>query len=493
MSKKFSFALFLLLFACTARSQDELEHLSPFAHGAGRTYALTSRGLDAIGLNPSLLAFGTPRPLEITIAPISSLGIYQGSSLSQINSVSKGFDSIASVYIPDTATGLTTGDSIRESIAKLLANNGLSSTIDARVLGVSYYNPDAGGFAFTWTMHAILRASIPQGLLDYIGVGAVSKLAQGAALPPQNLDIQALWYSEYTLTYARTLFGDPMSGNLQLLGGAGVKYLSGIATLQMNPGEFDINDPDRYPNSGFSLNQQYIVGVNYQIHSAYPSEFNFTSLPSTISAKLIANATAGNGIGADIGFTIGAFDSLQRAPFQFALSVSDIGSIHWNSNVSVRTADTVLNPKTTQSSKDTLNNQLKALGGVIDTAASSYSTPLPTTLHIAAGIDLSEIGISLPGLDMGAVAEYALGLTNTAGAPANGRLGFAATLEHPSSSFSFHAALGFTTQDGASDLTAAFGFGIGNRILLDLGTDGLTGLFSSSGHTDAVFGLKVLF
>ena len=473
-------------------AQEELEHLSPFAHGAGRTYALTSRGLDAVGLNPSLLALGTPRPLEITIAPISSLGINAGPSLSQINSVSAGFDSIASQYIPPGGT-LTTGDSIRESIANLLANNELSSTIDARIFGISYYTPDLGGFAFTWTMHAILEASIPSELLNFIGVNALAKLGQGNALSPQYLNIQALWYSEYTASYARTLFGAPSSGDVQLLAGVGLKYLSGIAVMQMNPGEFDINDPAQHPEySDLQLAEHYIIGVNYQIRSAYPTEFNFTNLPSTISTKLIANATAGNGFGADLGITLGQFDSAHNSPWELALSVSDLGSITWNSNVSIRSADTVINPKTSQSNKDTPNSQLRALGGTLDTAH-SFTMPLPTTLHVAAALDLSQIGLSLPGAALGIVSEYALGLTNTVGAPVHGRFGIAATLEHPSRSLSFHAALGYATQDGSSDVTAAFGIGLASRILVDVGTSSLNGLFSKTGHSDAVFGLKVLF
>ena len=486
----FAFCIFFIFAANSVRAQQELEQLSPFAHGAGGTYALTSRGLDAAGLNPSLLGLGTPRPIEVSLAPISSLGINAGPSLSQINSVSHGFDSIASQYIPPGGSGLTTGDSIREAIANLLANNALSSTIDMRVLGLSYYDQSFGGLAFTWTMHSILQASVPGELLSYIGVGALAKLAQGNALPPQYLDLQALWYSEYTLSYGRTLLGESGSGDLQLLGGIGLKYLSGIAVMQMNPGEFDINDQSLHP--GTSLLEAYIVGVNYQIRSAYPANLNFTNLPSTISAKLIENATAGSGVGADIGLTLGQFDAGQNSPWELAASISDIGSINWNTNVSIRTADTVVNPATAQSNKDTINAQLKALGGR-DSAVTSFSMPLPTTLHLAAGLDLSQIGISFQAIQLGIISEYAIGLTNTVGAPQHGRFGIAATLEHSGSVLSLHGALGMVTQDGTTDITAAFGLGIANRILFDVGTSSLNGLFTSTGHTDAVFGLKVLF
>jgi hypothetical protein len=475
----------LLFFAYAACAQEETEQLSPFANGAGRTYAISSRGLDAVGLNPSLLALGTPRPFEITIAPISSLGINAGPSLSQINSVSRGFDSLASQYIPPGSI-LSTGDSIRESMANLLGNNGLSSSIDVRVFGMSYYDPDLGGFALTWTMHAALEASIPNGLLNFIGVDALSNIAEGYQLPAQTLDIQGIWYSEYTLSYGRTVMGTPSSGDLQLLSGVGLKYVTGIAVIQMNPGIFSINEP--FDSAGGA----YVVGVNYQIRSAYPNEINFNKLPNTFSLNLLENASAGNGVGADIGFTLGNFDSTHNAPWELAISVSDIGSIRWNKNVSVRSADTTLSPSTANVSQDSINAQLKALGGKVDTTAGSFTTPLPTTLHIAGALDLSQIGIRMDGVALGAVAEYALGLTNTVGAPTNGRFGFALTLEDPGNVFSFHTALGFTMQDGTSDLTVAFGIGLSDRVLFDVGTDGLFGLFSSTGHTDAVFGFKIL-
>ncbi len=478
----------LLFIACSVRAQEETEQLSPFANGAGRTYAISSRGLDAVGLNPSLLALGTPRPFEITIAPISSLGINAGPSLAQINSVSHGFQDteLSSQALSNTPDSLQKGDSTRLSLANLLSNNGLSSSIDVRVFGMSYFDPNIGGFALTWTMHAALEASIPNELLNYIGVGAVANIAEGYQLPAQTLDIQGIWYSEYTLSYARTVMGTPSSGDLQLLSGVGLKYVTGIAVIQMNPGIFSINSP---PDLGGG---HYVVGVNYQIRSAYPSEFNFNNLPNTFSLNLLENASAGSGAGADIGFTLGNFDSTHNAPWELAVSVTDIGSIRWNKNVSIRSADTTLSPSTSNVSQDSINAQLKALGGKVDTTAGSFTTPLPTTLHIAGALDLSQIGIRMDGVALGAVAEYALGLTNTVGAPINGRFGFALTLEDPGSAFSFHSALGFTTQDGTSDLTVAVGIGLWNRVLFDVGTDGLFGLFSSTGHTDAAFGFKVL-
>src|SRR6185295_12584868 len=74
-------------------AQEGTERLAPFAHGAGRTYALTPRGLDAVEINPALLAFGTPRKFELTIAPFTSLGFNSGSSFSALNDAASDFKS----------------------------------------------------------------------------------------------------------------------------------------------------------------------------------------------------------------------------------------------------------------------------------------------------------------------------------------------------------------------------------------------------------------
>jgi hypothetical protein len=489
MPKQIVLALiFLLMVACTARAQEGLEQLSPFATGAGRTFAVTPRGLDAVGLNPSLLGLGTPRPFELSIIPFSSFGVNAGPSFTQINSISKGFQN-GNLASQDSTVNpeLTKGDSIRVSFANLLNSNKLSSTADARLFGLSYYDPNIGAFALTLTTHAALRVSLPDTLLGYIGLGFLSRFSEGDKLPPQQVDVQGLWYSEYTLSFARNIMGDAMSGQPQLLAGVGLKYVEGIAMIRMTSGStFSINYP-------FQPQGSAIANVNYQIDYAYPSEFDPNHLPNGFSTNLLANASAGSGLGADIGFTLGAFDSLQNSPWQLGLSITDIGYITWTKNTDVRSADTLVKITTsTVGDKDTINGELAALGGKLNTTDAPITTALPTTLHIAGALDLSQIGITIASARIGVAAEYALGLTSTVGAPDNGRFGFGATLEVPSSTFAWHTALGFTTQDGVTGLTFAIGCGIGNRVMIDAGTSGLTQLFQSGTASDAIFDIKVL-
>src|ERR1041385_1483154 len=113
----------VIVLSSSLHAQEGTERLAPFAHGAGRTYALTARGLDAVEINPALLAYGTPRKFELTIAPFTSLGFNSGSSFSTINDASNDFKSDSAVRNAD--------------LFKRLYNNQLSADLGMRLFGLS--------------------------------------------------------------------------------------------------------------------------------------------------------------------------------------------------------------------------------------------------------------------------------------------------------------------------------------------------------------------
>jgi hypothetical protein len=479
---KYAIILLILLDASFVLAQDESEHLSAFATGAGRTYAITPRGLDASDLNPSLLALGTPKPIELSILPLSSFGINAGASFGSINSIANGFANSTLANRSPTGNQTTVGDSTRESLANLLSSNKLSSVASGRVFGISYYDETVGGLALSWTVHAAVRANIPNEMLQFLDTLAYRNLVADQ-LTTQSLDLQAMWYSEFTLSYGRILLGSPRSGDIQLLGGLGLKYIAGIAMMRMNPGSFSINPDHTTPTT---------ITANYAIQFAYSDVFNPNDLPSGISTNLLSSATAGSGFGGDIGFTLGAFDSNQYAPWQAAVSVADIGSIRWTKHTDLRTANVTETISLQGLSTDIVNKQLNALAGTLDKTAPPFTTQLPTTLHFAGALDLAELGLDIDGSRVSAAAEYALGLTDVVGSPNHGRFGFAAIVEHPDKDFPFHTALGFTTQDGITDITAAFGVILSNSVLIDVATAGLLDLFKSDASKDALLGIKLL-
>ena len=107
-------------------AQEGYEHLSATAHGAGRTYVVTSRGLSAVGLNPALLGYDNDKTLEIQIFPLSVYGLDAGPSFSDVNGLTGVFSTGISHF---TDSSLTT-------IANLLSDGKLSARGDAELFGI---------------------------------------------------------------------------------------------------------------------------------------------------------------------------------------------------------------------------------------------------------------------------------------------------------------------------------------------------------------------
>jgi hypothetical protein len=481
------FFLLLLLVSRSVIAQEGNEHLAPFARGAGQTYGVSVRGLDAVGLNPSMLALGTDRKIELSIVPFTAIGVNAGPTLVHLNDISSGFrDSNLASQERSADSSISRGDSTRIAIMDLLSQNKVSSTLDTRVFGISYCDPDLGGFALTWSTHAGLRVSVTDSLVKFLGKAALSNITSGR-LRPQTADVRAMWYNDFTLSYARVLLGDLFSGNTQLLGGIGIKYLAGVAMMDL--------DPESYLAFNYPQNragQRIIVNTNYTMRFAYPNAFSTDHLPDGFSFNLLAATTAGSGLGADIGATLGAFDDTHSSPWLLALSVTDIGAIRWTDHTDIRSAQLVDTIDFTSVRADEVNKKLQPLAGNLDTTDAPFSTSLPTTLHAAVALDLAEIGISLPtGLKLRTAAEFALGLTDAIGAPDKGRFGVGFILERSSDVVGFHTAVGYATESLNSDLTFAVGVALWNRFYLDLGTSGLTHLLSSDKASDLAIGMKV--
>src|SRR5512140_522748 len=108
---------FLIGMPALLLAQEGYEHLSPVAHGAGRTYVVTSRGLSAVGLNPALLGLDdNGNTMEFQLFPISSFGLDAGPSFSDVNALTGVFSTNISHF----------SDSSLSSIANLLSSGKLS-------------------------------------------------------------------------------------------------------------------------------------------------------------------------------------------------------------------------------------------------------------------------------------------------------------------------------------------------------------------------------
>jgi hypothetical protein len=474
------------LLASSVHAQEGTERLAPFAHGAGRTYALTARGLDAVEINPALLALGTPRSFEFTLAPFTSIGANTGLSFNTIN---------------DVATGLK-GDSIigNAKVTNSFYHNQLSADLGLRVFGLSYYKPNVGTFALTWDIHAAMRANIPDSILIYLTPpNDTVNFINGRVLTPQHVDVQGIWYHQYGLSFGTDILrAEP--GGVDLASGITLSYVRGVAYMRVNPNSFvSFNDADVTQLGQYPTN----IITQYDIQFATPDIFN-GSLPDAPTFGLITGASAGWGGGISVGFAAAEHPGIPKDSTDLALprwraglSLSDLGFIRWSSHTDIRRQDSTvvsINHKGGDTfGEDSIRSYLKQLSGTLDTTDAPFTSSLPTTLHMAGEIDLSVVGLSIPNTSLMLATELALGLTDVVGSPHKGRFGTALILDRPSPNVGFRTALGITTQDGATNLTFAIGTTLWNRFSLDFGSANILGFISGNGQSDAALGMKIMF
>jgi hypothetical protein len=468
MRRSILFLSVLVTFVATrALAQEGPEHLDPFPHGAGRTYSVTGRGFEGALLNPAVLAIPGDRMFEFSVFPATAFGAKLGASFSDLNTIANA----------DMAN-----DTSRGNMMSLLFNNKLSGSANARVFGICFTKEGLGSIAFNWTTHAGLKTILGDSLLRFFGQNAVANLSQNA-LTHSTTDVAAQWYSEYTLSFGRTLIGGDSSGDFEVSAGAGVKLVSGVGYARLDPSSYISIDPVGGAN---------ILTAHYKLQLAYPDALATNDLPSGFSLGLLTTNTAGRGFGFDLGVLLGPHARDGEDPaYRIGLSITDIGSISWDQHTDVRTLDTsiTINPSLPS---DTVRKILNSLAGHLDTTGHPFSTSLPTTLHMGAVMGLQGLGIAPAGLQLSGAAEFAVGLADIVTAPTKGRLGISAILQRPSPTFSFRTALGVVTELGVTDLTFAVGIGIRNTVMVDFGTAGLLGLFQSDSPTDAALSIRIL-
>jgi hypothetical protein len=477
-TRGYTLLILIMIFSPVAVfAQEGYEHLSVTAHGAGRTYVVSSRGLSAVGLNPSLLGIDDDeKSLEIQLFPLSAYGLDAGASFSDVNALSGVFSTGISHFTDSSLT----------NIANLLSNGKLSGRGDAEILGALYKVPEIGTFAFTWTTHGAVRADIPQSFLDFAQDAEAKLLQYPNSI--DNFDLQGMWYSEYSLSFGKTLeLGIDSSTFLKNISvGGAVKYVSGIAYLKVDNGSYIHTSPG---------GGQVYVAVNFDEHSAYSSNFDPKNVPNHFSFGFLTSNSAGSGLGADIGFCLGLLSNNHGTPtVLFGMSATDIGAITWNKNATERIADHLYDTivyGTAQKIQD-VTDSLKRLSGTLRNI-SSFTTPLPSMFRAGLQIDLDAMGADWGVFAPRIAIEYANGLTGLVGSLKNGRLGAGLTLER-TGNIGLRLNGGFVIESGASDLTLGAGITILKFLRIDIASAHVGQFFKSgSKETDLALGLRAAF
>jgi hypothetical protein len=355
--------------------------------GMARTFTASSRGLDAIGLNPANLALDDRgSTVSFEVAP---LGFSATSDFINYQIYTDDFTGVDSLDANGKPTGKriakVLSQSDKDEILGLFPSAGISHTelnFDVTEFGLTFQGQALGGVGFSVSDEVGVNINLPAGYLKML-LDAFPD--SGGAYSLDNTSIKASWLREYNLSYAHTLPLD-LKWLKDVAVGVGIKYVQGFGYSGTDhyTGSIQVVPSYTATPAGNVLTSEPTSGnVNFL---QYESNANFLSivqgkLENSFSVSdLISGTPAGTGLGLDFGVSGEIFQA-----FRVGVSVTDIGKVTWNGNTKVIVENGSFSISDINQ-QDSLKNAFK--GQTLDTT--SFKTSLPTALHIGGALQVDK-------------------------------------------------------------------------------------------------------
>jgi hypothetical protein len=418
--------------------------------GMARTSVATSRGLEAVGINPANLAIANGTSLSISVL---RFGAQLGSDMLDYDAYTTYFTGV------ETGSGRSArylDDNDKRKILELFQDGTAHSSVDvhARILGVMLRVNGVGSFAVTISDRAAGRLRLPKDYVEFLfhGNPAGSSYAFG------ETDLRAAWTRAYTLSFGTAVPKAPVVRWLAV--GASAKLVHGFAYYEIERFNTSLTTALNGTLTG-------IAGFSSRSSRSDPvyDEFRqgFVAFP----------APAGTGPGFDLGATGGLTEYLS-----FGVSVTDIGAITWRRRLEQTRSDTtiVLDDPFSGTQSDALDKALKGKKREIG----EFSTSLPTTLRLGFALELHKTpgfngfpGECIVGLD------YNQGLVDAPGTNTSPRVSLGVEYK-PVQWLPVRSGLSVGGGDGTA---LAFGLGVHlGSFRLDLGSESLLWLLTQAGR-----------
>lgn len=350
-------SLLVAVFMLAAMPAGAGERTSARSMSMARTFVASSRGVDAVGVNPANLALPDEGTVTLSLMP---LGFHVGSELLNYDIYTRYFTGVES---DNGRTARTLSEEDKDRLLSSIKTGVPESRVDVDVmlLGLSLRLQNVGMIAFSVTDHLAGAAFIPRDYVEFLFHGNPA----GSVYDFRETKALASWTREYALSFGGAL---PAPSFLhKLTGGATVKVVHGF-------GYYGI---ERFNSSLTTSNDGRLTGkVDFLARYTSDDPFggSFTMFP----------APAGRGLGFDLGVT-----GLVTEYLAVGLSVTDIGSVKWTQGIQESFADTTLmvDDPLIGDQRDAIERALKGNkreGG-------SFSSSLPTTLRFGAALEVHKM------------------------------------------------------------------------------------------------------
>jgi len=327
--------------------------------GMARTVNGPSRGIAALGVNPANLGMGGAGMISLNLIPFS---FRLGSELIAYNTYNKFFTGVEGPGGTREPRYLSTED--KEEILAAFPGGVAATKFDFELMpaGLAVYHPSFGGIGVAMVEHLGTRLVIPK---DYLAVPLYGLDSSGSDYLFDETSVSAWWWRELNVSYGMKLPVSLKKG-VEMYAGVGFKYVSGYGMMETS------RYHGRIANVREAENQyRAIVSFDYLIRRSGvdmvdPGRENvdFSLFPQP----------AGTGFGVDLGF-VAILDGMQ-----LHLSVTDIGSVSWNTNLVETYGD--FNLEITDAFLNSVEDSVQyALRGR-NRPGSEFSTVLPTRIRI---------------------------------------------------------------------------------------------------------------
>ena len=357
----------LVLAACPATAG---ERSNARGMGMARTANAAAVGMEAVGINPALLALPGDETVAVTLLPF---GLHAGSDLVTMDLYNKYFTGT------ETDTGRVARrltDEDKQYILSRFAHDGSARTVvdvDATVFGGMVRLGPVGTFALTVSERVGAIIDVPRDYAQFLFYGNVP----GSTYDFSNSALTASWVREYALSYARPIPAPPFLNDLTA--GISIKLVAGYGYYEV----------ERFATRLATATNGVLAGT-----VDFRSRFAGADIATDgigVRYRVIPEA-AGSGAGLDLGLSASPLEGIT-----VGLAVTDIGSVSWTEHIEEMVADTSLtiDDPLDVVQRDRIEHSLQ--GEKRD--GTPFSTHLPTTIRVGVAVAMNRLPMfsDLPG------------------------------------------------------------------------------------------------
>lgn len=429
--------------------------------GMANTGVSTARGVEALGINPAAMVLPGLKRASISIFPI---GIFAGSDFMDMETYKKYFTGV------DDGSGKRTGYYLTESdksviLATFTDDIGHFSTNIGYKIIAGTITTGIGTFGFNISDRIAANLTVPGDYADFLLNGNTP----GKTFDLSKTEVNSWWARDYSASYSQQV-------SLQLMkvsAGVSVKLVQGFGYFGTEKFNSSFTtDPDSFVITGRAQMLAHYAGTEFLV--------NMTKSPGAFE---LFPSPVGSGLGFDVGMLAEVNDMVS-----IGAGITDIGSMTWNRNAKEISVDEpiYLSDFSSGSQFNDLQTQLNGK----EKSVSSFTTPLPTTLHLGLSVKLphfigSEDRVLL-------AASLKQGFNNQPGTSTWARIGLGAEWR-PITGIPLRTGVSFGGYTPIA-ISAGIGFHIGDKFMLDFSTDNLGIVLNQSASAASLaFGMHFEF